>query len=193
MAGRFAASRRNAVQYKMQTARFQRSVARAISQAPEAARTAVVWKIAMDVLKAVLRASRVDTGRYRAAWMAAGEQAGLPAVGGGRGTPEGIAKGWSEGAGESGVRVGAAYVELRNAVPYALVLEHGSRPHLIRPRRAKTLSWLRVRGDEKTRVFARRVWHPGTRGYRILARAMERGRRALDKRSFKRFLGPSAK
>ncbi len=52
-----------------------------------------------------------------------------------------------------------------------LVLE-GTRPHIIRPRRAKALRF-EVGGEV---VFARKVRHPGTRPNNFLARALRLGR-----------------
>lgn len=49
-------------------------------------------------------------------------------------------------------------------------IERGTRPHVIRPRRAKVLAFT-VGGR---RVFARLVNHPGTRAYRVLERALQR-------------------
>ncbi|WP_434593247.1 hypothetical protein [Streptomyces sp. A5-4] len=48
----------------------------------------------------------------------------------------------------------------------------GTRPHIIRPRRAKVLRF-EVRGRE---VFAAYVRHPGTRANNFLARALRQGR-----------------
>ena len=47
-----------------------------------------------------------------------------------------------------------------NRVPYAVPVEFGTRPHLIRPRRGRVL---RFEVNGRT-VFAREVRHPGTRG-----------------------------
>jgi hypothetical protein len=47
---------------------------------------------------------------------------------------------------------------------HALFIEHGTRPHVIRPRRAHMLKFM-WRGKL---TFARKVNHPGTRPYRFL-------------------------
>ena len=60
--------------------------------------------------------------------------------------------------------------------PYAPFVEYGSRPHIIRARRAMALRF-EVRGEI---VYAKYVRHPGTRAQRILARAIELSLRELD-------------
>lgn len=56
-------------------------------------------------------------------------------------------------------------------------IEKGTRPHIIRPRKAGGVLVFQVRGET---VFAREVHHPGTKAYRImetaLRRAVRRGR-----------------
>ena len=55
-------------------------------------------------------------------------------------------------------------------VPYAPYVEFGTRPHEIRPRRAKALRFVVGKWWEPRRVvYARRVMHPGFRG-RFFAR-----------------------
>lgn len=71
------------------------------------------------------------------------------------------------------VRRDSAEVEART--PYAATVELGSRPHIIRPRKAKVLAWggtrrlsgTLARGSKPTH-FAREVHHPGTRPYPYL-------------------------
>ena len=63
-----------------------------------------------------------------------------------------------------------------HGAPYAQFVEYGSRPHIIRARRAMALRF-EVRGEV---VYAKYVRHPGTRAQRILARAMEESLRELD-------------
>jgi len=59
-------------------------------------------------------------------------------------------------------------VVVENAVAHAAIIEFGSRPHIIRPRRpGGRLRWLTGSGP----VFAREVRHPGTRPYTILSDA----------------------
>jgi hypothetical protein len=50
----------------------------------------------------------------------------------------------------------------------ALILQHGSRPHVIEPKNAKALRF----AQNGRMVFYRRVNHPGTRAYRWLDRAV---------------------
>jgi hypothetical protein len=50
---------------------------------------------------------------------------------------------------------------------YAPLIEWGTRPHAIVPVRASVLRW-----EDATGVhYARRVWHPGTRPYRVMSGA----------------------
>jgi hypothetical protein len=51
-------------------------------------------------------------------------------------------------------------VEWHDRAPQAAMLEEGTRPHIIRPRRAKALRFLNRAGDV---IFAKMVRHPGTR------------------------------
>lgn len=53
--------------------------------------------------------------------------------------------------------------------PHARWVHDGTRPHEIRPRHARAL---RFRTGGRV-VFAQRVWHPGTRGTKFLAKAVE--------------------
>lgn len=52
----------------------------------------------------------------------------------------------------------------------APLIEKGTRPHVIRPRRAKVLAFV----VDGRRVFSRLVHHPGTKAYRIMERAVRR-------------------
>lgn len=70
----------------------------------------------------------------------------------------------------------------------APILEHGSRPHVIRARRARALRFV-VGG--KT-VFRRKVNHPGTRGFRFLYNATDAGFRILGQQ-LERDLGALAR
>jgi hypothetical protein len=54
-------------------------------------------------------------------------------------------------------------------VDYAVAVHEGTRPHVIRPRRARVLAW----GPPGARVFATFARHPGTRGRPFLRRALE--------------------
>lgn len=62
---------------------------------------------------------------------------------------------------------GPAY-EVFNPVEYAPYIEEGTRPHVIRPRRAQTLRFV-VGGRV---VYAKVVHHPGTKARHVLARAV---------------------
>ena len=72
--------------------------------------------------------------------------------------------------------------EVFNPVPYGEIVEKGSRPHEIRPRRKKALAfipgggpgrttWAERLGSGKT-VFAKRVRHPGTRPRRFVEKTV---------------------
>jgi hypothetical protein len=50
-------------------------------------------------------------------------------------------------------------VEWHYGAPQALFLEEGTRPHVIRPKKAKALRWMGPNGP----IFARSVRHPGTK------------------------------
>ena len=60
--------------------------------------------------------------------------------------------------------------------PYAPFIEYGTRPHIIRARKAMALRF-EVHGET---VYARYVKHPGTRAQRILSRAVEESLRGMD-------------
>lgn len=62
--------------------------------------------------------------------------------------------------------------EVTTRLHYAPHVEEGTRPHTIRPSRARILSWSGSSG----RVFARSVRHPGTKGAHMFARGMERAK-----------------
>ncbi len=72
--------------------------------------------------------------------------------------------------------------EVFNPVPYGEIVEKGSKPHEIRPRRKKALAFIPGGGPGRTTwaerlgsgetVFARRVRHPGTRPQRFVQRTM---------------------
>jgi len=50
--------------------------------------------------------------------------------------------------------------------PYALYVHEGTKPHTIYPVKAKALSWVAPGG---TRVFAKKVNHPGTKANHFLS------------------------
>jgi hypothetical protein len=58
-----------------------------------------------------------------------------------------------------------------------LFFEEGTRPHIIRPRRAKALRFF-IDGDE---IHARNVWHPGTREHRMIWRTRGEITELLDR------------
>lgn len=71
---------------------------------------------------------------------------------------------------------GNHHVRTIASAPHSLILEKGSRPHIIVPRRASVLRF-EVGGRV---VFAKRVHHPGTQAYHILLTGSRRaGRRLL--------------
>lgn len=51
-------------------------------------------------------------------------------------------------------------VEISANTTYAMAVHEGSRPHIIRPKNAKVLTWNGPQG----RIFARSVHHPGSKG-----------------------------
>lgn len=59
--------------------------------------------------------------------------------------------------------------------PYSAYVEFGTRPHIIRPRRARALRF-EIGGEV---IFARYVRHPGTRGQFYMRRALEEGLKKL--------------
>lgn len=59
--------------------------------------------------------------------------------------------------------------------PHAPYVEHGTRPHLIRPRRARALRF-EVDGEI---IYARLVHHPGTSPMEVMARAAEEALKEL--------------
>jgi hypothetical protein len=61
-------------------------------------------------------------------------------------------------------------VEWYDGVPQALFLEEGTRPHVIRPRRARALRWEGPSGP----IFATKVNHPGTPAYHWLSDGINR-------------------
>lgn len=60
------------------------------------------------------------------------------------------------------------------AVPYAVPVHEGTRPHTIRPKRAKALFWKGA--AHPVRV----VHHPGTKANRYMTRALARSRPQLE-------------
>jgi len=74
--------------------------------------------------------------------------------------------------GEGGVEVDL------DKVPYAGFVMYGTRPHVIRARRAKALHF-RMGGRE---VFCKSVNHPGTRPNRFMERALNRFAREFRRR-----------
>ncbi len=58
--------------------------------------------------------------------------------------------------------------KISSPLEYVTILESGSRPHEIRPKSARILSFT----SGGTKVFARRVRHPGTKGVQMFARSV---------------------
>lgn len=67
---------------------------------------------------------------------------------------------------------------ITNSAPHATFIENGTRPHEIRPRHARVLVFV-VPGSTSAGsvVFTKRVQHPGTQPYRIMADALRIGTR----------------
>ena len=75
--------------------------------------------------------------------------------------------------------VGATEGYVGTNVSYAAAVEYGSRPHEIRPRKAKALAWKdRQTGEQR---FARKVNHPGTAAQPFLEPAFLDGQKAAQK------------
>ncbi|WP_457567889.1 HK97 gp10 family phage protein [Desulfurobacterium sp.] len=68
-------------------------------------------------------------------------------------------------------RVNEGRAEIVAGVSYAPFVEFGTRPHLIRPRRRKSLRW----ATEEGYIFAKLVRHPGSRPYPFFRTAIEEG------------------
>ena len=70
-----------------------------------------------------------------------------------------------DGGVEGGVKDDGMMVSWRgDRKNYALFLEHGTRPHIIRPKKKKSLRWSGKGGD----IFAGEVHHPGTKATHFL-------------------------
>ena len=91
--------------------------------------------------------------------------------------PRSGAKGLARATGSKVVRTkGGRLVRIFNTKRYAAAIDSGSKAHEIRARRRTFLRFV-VRGRV---VFARRVWHPGTRATRFLWRATYAAFRTLQ-------------
>ena len=66
--------------------------------------------------------------------------------------------------------------KISTGIRYAIFVEEGTRPHIIKPRRAKALHWI----VNKTHYFSKLVRHPGTKGQYFMKRAMEHGEEKAD-------------
>jgi len=75
-----------------------------------------------------------------------------------------------------GRRISALVGHVVSSLGYVSILEGGSRPHVIRPRRAKVLAFAGANG----RVFARSVNHPGTKGYHAFRDGAASSVRAIE-------------
>lgn len=95
-------------------------------------------KVADQIIATAQRLAPVDTGRYRAGF-AKRQVTTLRGVG------------W----------------QVYNPVEYAPYIEEGTKPHIIRPRKAKALRF-KIGGRI---VFAQIVHHPGTKAQHILSKA----------------------
>lgn len=98
-----------------------------------------------DTLALAQQASPIDTGRLR------GQHAATPIVK----TRTSVAAG------------------VENRADYAMYVHEGTRPHVIKPRRARVLAWFAGGGTSGPLRFATRVNHPGTKARPWLATAGE--------------------
>ena len=62
--------------------------------------------------------------------------------------------------------------------PHASFVEHGTRPHVITPRRKRWLYFQTATGPR----FAKRVNHPGTKATRFFSRAVDRSFASMQRR-----------
>lgn len=67
---------------------------------------------------------------------------------------------------------GGMAAEVYNTAEYAPHVEFGTRPHEIRPKKGRLLSWVK----SGKRIFARKVRHPGTKAQPFLFPAWEEQR-----------------
>ena len=74
--------------------------------------------------------------------------------------------------------------EIVASASYAPFVEFGTRPHLIKPKRRKSLRW----ATEEGYVFARIVHHPGSRPHPFFKKAVEEGLEEAKKQFTKAFL-----
>jgi hypothetical protein len=79
-------------------------------------------------------------------------------------------------------RGGKVIVRMSNDAKYAAILEKGSRPHIIRPKRPGGFLRFEIQGRI---VYARQVRHPGTKPYRFLSKG-----RDVASRMFEQVLRP---
>jgi len=74
--------------------------------------------------------------------------------------------------------VGNAARDPKTGFPYPVVIEEGSKPHMITPTVKKALHFYTKSGEE---VFARRVMHPGTKPRHVFKRAADYALKELPK------------
>lgn len=82
--------------------------------------------------------------------------------------------------------LGGLVAEIFNTAEYAPHVEFGTRPHEIRPRTARLLSWMK----NGRRFFARKVQHPGTRAQPFLFPAWEDNRQTFINRMIQELRRP---
>ena len=75
------------------------------------------------------------------------------------------------------VKVNDLHYVVGSPLDYAVFVERGTRPHIIKPKRARALRF-EVGGEV---VFARLVRHPGTKPNPFFARALQKYRTVLKK------------
>ncbi len=91
-----------------------------------------------------------------------------------------LRKGWAAGF----RRIGTLKYLVQNLTPYAIPVEGGTRPHVIRPRRGKVLAWRgKGKGGRRSKkfIFATIVNHPGTKPVLMLKRSLPGIGRAIVK------------
>jgi len=90
-------------------------------------RRELVRRLSNQTLQGVVQANPVETGRSRAAWVAAGEQLEMQAPGGWQGNDaEAMRSGAAQGQGAERETEFSTEISLSNSVAYVPILEYGS-------------------------------------------------------------------
>lgn len=82
-------------------------------------------------------------------------------------------------------RGGKVIIRMSNNAKHAAVLEKGSRPHIIRPK--KPGGFLRFVANGQI-VYARQVRHPGTKPYRFLSKGRDVASRVFEQSMSRRMI-----